>query len=77
MMSVRITFRASTTDELPTDAGKFRQKQFDNLALASAWIEIHIPDVERRLVKMWVNDIPITGATLEASLRPIPPLSVA
>ena len=43
MMSVRTTFRTSTTYEIPTDAGKFRQKQFNSLALATAWIELHIP----------------------------------
>lgn len=74
-MSVRITYRIPVVSENAEDAGQFKQMQFDDLANASGWISVHIPETERPLVKMWVDDILITGAALEAAMRPLPPAS--
>lgn len=70
-MSVRITYRTPRIGHEPEKAGKFQQKQFETAIMASDWIAIHIPEPERHLVKMWVDDIPLTGATLDAAIRPM------
>ncbi|MDB5538232.1 MAG: hypothetical protein JWQ65_3107 [Devosia sp.] len=71
-MTVRITFRGPEISEHEEQAGNYQQQSFPDLATTSDWIALHIPETERRLVKMWIDDIAITGATLEASLRPLP-----
>jgi hypothetical protein len=71
-MTVRITFRGPQISEHEDQVGKDQQQDFPDLATTSDWIALHIPETERRLVKMWIDDIPITGAMLEASLRPFP-----
>ena len=71
--AVRITFRGPAISEHDEEAGTYQQHTFPDLANASAWITMHIPQNEQRLVKMWIDDVAITGATLAAAMRPIAP----
>jgi hypothetical protein len=70
-MSIRITFRTPKIGEHAEGVGKFQQKNFPEMSMASDWIVMHIPATERGLVKMWIDDLPITGATLSAAMRPM------
>jgi hypothetical protein len=65
-VTVRITFRGSPVDENQDQPGKYRQEIFPDLTRALEWISLHIPEADRLIIKMWIDDIPITGAKLEA-----------
>ena len=69
-MSVRITFREPQLDEQDDQPGKYRQQNFPYLTEAVDWIGTNIAERDRQLIKLWIDDIAITGATLEAFLRP-------
>jgi hypothetical protein len=70
-MTIRITSRTPKIGEHEEGEGNFQQQIFPELTMASDWIVMHIPETERPLVKMWIDDVPITGATLAATLRPL------
>lgn len=70
--SVRISFRGPKISEHEDDVGEDQQQTFPDTAMASDWVILHIPETERPLVKMWIDGTPITGATLDATLRPFP-----
>ena len=70
-MSICITYRTPQIGEHKEGEGKFQQQTFPEMIMASDWIVMHIPETERGLVKMWVDDVPITGATLQAAMRPL------
>lgn len=70
-MTIRITYRTPKIGEHEDGEGKFQQQNFPELTVASDWIVMHIPETERPLIKMWIDDVPITGATLEATIRPL------
>jgi hypothetical protein len=69
-MSVRIGF------ELPdrgsaVEGASHHQETFNDIATASGWITMHVPEPERPGIKMWIDGLPITGATLAAFIRPV------
>lgn len=69
--SVRISFRGPKIGEHDDESGEYQQQTFSDTGTASDWVIMHIPESERCLVKMWIGGTPITGATLEATLRPL------
>lgn len=70
--SVRISFRGPAISEHHKEAGQDQQQTFPDTGAASDWIVMHIPETERHFVKMWIDGTPLTGATLDATLRPFP-----
>ena len=70
-MNIRITYKHPKIGTDPAEAGKYKQKHFNDLEQASNWIVIHIPETERDLVRLWIGETPITGATRDAAIRPL------
>lgn len=71
-MSVRIVFRGPIIAEHAEAAGTEQEQTFPDLTSMKDWVAIHILETERSLVSLWIDGTSITGATLEATLRPFP-----
>lgn len=72
VMTVQIVFRGPVIAEHADDAGTEQERFFNNLTSLTDWVAVHIPETERGLVKLWINGIPITGATLQATRARFP-----
>ena len=71
-MTVRITFRGPAIAERTQNVGTEQEKVFTDLTAMTDWVAVHIPETQRGFVSLSINCVPITGATLEATPRPIP-----
>jgi hypothetical protein len=71
-MSVRIVFRGPVIAEHAEAAGTAQEQTFADLTSMTDWVAVHIPETERSMIRLWIDGTPVTGATLEATLRPIP-----
>jgi len=69
---VRITFRRPAVAEQAEDVGTVQEQVFQDVATMANWVVMHIPETERSLICLWIDGRPITGATLQATLLPLP-----
>ena len=71
-MSVRIAFLGPSSEKREIDARPLLEREFTTLASMTEWVAVHIPQTEQRLISLWIEGTPNTGATLAATLRPLP-----
>ena len=71
-MTVRIVFCGPAIAQHPEAVGTEQEQSFTDLLSMTDWVAIHVPETEREQIKLWINETPITGATLKSALLPLP-----
>lgn len=71
-MDIVITYLAPAGGAHSGIVGKQSEKRFDSFDDVREWVLENIPVDQQRGVKLWANDLEITGATRDATFRPFP-----
>ena len=75
--SVKIICRTPKIGVQSDTESVVQQNVCAELASASDWILMHVPETERSLVRMWVGNVELKGATLARFIQPLVQGSVA
>ena len=72
IMDIVITYLAPRTGGHSGIEGHHSEMRFNSFDDARDWVFGNIPKEQRPAMKLWANDVQITGATRAATLRPMP-----
>jgi hypothetical protein len=71
-MNVVITYRAPKTGGHSGSFGMQSEMHFATYEDTRDWVLSNIPTRDHPNIKVWMNDLQITGATRESLFRPMP-----